>query len=164
MLSKRDIKTWIRSGSWRFMQDSRAPYRADAELVRYNFQGKPIYYRPGSSDTALIYEILLKQGRKAEYWVPDGINPEVILDMGGNVGTATVYFANRFPNAKIHTFEPVSGNHALLVKNTEPYPQVSTYQVALDNADGSMEIHASDMHNNFGGFSFHSDTKDIVPT
>ena len=42
-----------------------------------------------------------------------------ILDGGANVGFASVFFANRFPNSKILAVEPEAGNYKLLTRNLE---------------------------------------------
>ena len=99
-------------------------------------------------------EILLKPGSKAEYALPDAIRPRVIYDIGGNIGLTSIYFANRFPAADIHVFEPVPANFELLKKNVAPYPRVQAHQVALGASDGELDMFGSDNANNFGGFSF----------
>ena len=45
-----------------------------------------------------------------EYILADTINfkkDDVILDIGANVGTTSIYFAKKFPMVKIYAFEPV---------------------------------------------------------
>ncbi|MDE2089935.1 MAG: FkbM family methyltransferase, partial [Gammaproteobacteria bacterium] len=151
---KTQIKYWLRSGSYQFMRDNRRGLRTDA-LHHYVWRGKPIYYRPGSSDTGLIYKILLKRRKKAEYYIPLTVNPSVILDVGGNIGVASVYFANRFPSARIFTFEPAPENFAILSKNVSPYPNIHPFHLALGKQDGALEMYCSDHPNNFGAYSFY---------
>lgn len=123
-------------------------------MSKYEWQGKPVYYRPGTSDTELIYKILLKTGRKAEYRFPSGLQPHVILDIGANIGIASVYLAHRFPDARIYSFEPVPANVELLRLNAAAYPRITVCPLALGATDGDVEIHFSDDPCNFGGFSF----------
>lgn len=136
------------------MRDARrsAPH---STLHSIQWGGHPVYYRPGTSDTGIIYDVLLKRGRKGEYWIPDAVAPRVILDIGGNIGTTSVYFANRFPDARIFTFEPVQANFAILTKNIAPYPNVRAFPVALGARDDRLAIRTSSDPNNFGGFSFY---------
>lgn len=47
-----------------------------------------------------------------------GITP-LIIDAGANIGLATLWFANLFPQAKIASIEPDQDNFALLVRNTK---------------------------------------------
>lgn len=69
MSVKKALKILLRSGSWQFTRDS-LQRGAPASLRTYRWKGVPIQYRPGTSDTGLIYDILLKRGRKGEYSVP----------------------------------------------------------------------------------------------
>ena len=111
---------------------------------------KPIYYRPGSCDPRLIYEILLKTGYKSEYWLPECINPQVILDIGANIGIASIYFTNRFPSAKIYAFEPMPENYSLLTKNITDYTNIKAFQFALGKKNGIFKIKSSNCPENFG--------------
>ena len=43
----------------------------------------------------------------ASHWVPDAVDPAVIVDVGANIGMASIYFADRFPSASIYAFEPM---------------------------------------------------------
>lgn len=62
----------------------------------------PIYLRNKSSDKDVFGMIL----NDLDYQCDVDFEPEVIVDCGGNIGLATVYFKNRFPNAKIIAIEP----------------------------------------------------------
>jgi len=53
------------------------------------------------------------------------LDPKVIIDGGSNVGYASVFFANRYPDARIISVEPEASNFRLLVKNTRSYPNVT---------------------------------------
>ncbi len=152
MFSKKDFKVAARSGSLKFARHARAGARGAPGDV-YDWNGVPIHYRPGTSDTTVIYEALIKSGRKGEYSVPGNMDPKVILDIGGNIGVATIFFSRLFPNAKIHTFEPVPDNLVLLRKNVATLPNVTVHPVALGKEDASAEIFWSEEDSNLGGFS-----------
>lgn len=154
MMNKHQLKVLLRSRSRQFVADwDAAAYQPD--LVRsLAWHGRRLYYRPGSSDLEVIYKILLKGGRKADYWVPEDLAPKTIWDIGGNIGAASVYFADRFPAARIHTFEPMPANFALVEKNVAGLA-VTPHNLALGGRDGELTITASDCARNFGGFSFH---------
>ena len=53
-----------------------------------------------------------------------GFEPRTVLDLGGNIGCSAVYFANRWPGAKIVVVEPVAPSFAILKHNTSFYPNV----------------------------------------
>jgi FkbM family methyltransferase len=57
--------------------------------------------------------------------------PQYILDLGAYAGYAAVYFANRFPSAKIVCVEPSPTNFRLLRMNTEPYDNVKCIHGAV---------------------------------
>lgn len=152
-----------RSRSWKFMRDSR-PRSFGKPVASYAWNGKPIFYRPGGSDPECIYKILILTSRKGDYWVPEEVAPEVILDIGANIGIASIYFASRFPKAAVHAFEPVAENFSLLERNTLGYQQVKAYHVALGEKAGPVEIalSATGGEGNYGGFSFHYHKRDKV--
>lgn len=58
-------------------------------------------------------------------------NPKVIIDAGANVGLASIYFANKYPEAKIIAIEPEQSNFDLLKNNVLPYPNVVPLHAAL---------------------------------
>jgi FkbM family methyltransferase len=151
------LKYLLRSGSPRFVRDHRRRF-APGALSSYRWSGHDIWYRPGSSDTELIYKILLKRGQKGEY----AIAPEVlgrlrevrtVLDVGANIGISTLYLAQLFPRARVLAFEPVPDNFALLERNTAHLERVQRLPVALGEHDGTLEMFFSDNAVNFGGFS-----------
>ena len=151
MVTRGEIKIWLRSRSWRFMKNVRGK-RTGTNIENYRWRGQAVYYRPGTSDARSIYEILLAPG--CEYRVPGSIKPHVILDIGGNIGISAIYYAVRFPQAHIYTFEPMEENFTLLERNISFYPNIRAFPVALGNSNRVQEIFASDHPENFGGFSF----------
>ncbi len=121
----------------------------------YQWNGKPIYYRAYSTDAVNIYKILLNRGKKGEYYLPRGLNPEIILDIGANTGVASIFFANQYPSAKIFAFEPVPDNFTLLRKNIEGYGSIRAFPFALGKEDGKFQMQYSSTGHNLGGFSFY---------
>ncbi|MFL6582636.1 MAG: FkbM family methyltransferase [Burkholderiales bacterium] len=157
---KKTLKMLARSGSLAFDTDAASPAKMDL-THEYVWKGRRLNYRPGTSDQSLIYDILLKSGRKAEYWLPEDIDAKTILDIGANIGIASNYLSTRFPLARIFAFEPVPGNFALLSKNVAALDNVTPVQKALGAKDGSFEMFYSDSKVNQGGFSFHQAGSDV---
>jgi len=151
---KTSLKWLMRSGSLAFVKDKNSVPRMDA-THEYVWKGTRLNYRPGTSDQSLIYDILLKQGRKGEYWLPEDIDAKVILDIGANIGIATNYLSKRFPQAQIFSFEPVPSNFAVLGMNVKSLGNVHPVNKALGAKDGSFEMFYSDTKVNLGGYSFH---------
>jgi FkbM family methyltransferase len=57
--------------------------------------------------------------------------PDVVLDIGANVGVFTTYARFLFPAANIHAFEPNQRNFAHLLRHTGHLPNVSRWKVVL---------------------------------
>ena len=161
MSLKTALKWLLRSRSISFVRDRFSTPNYDTTL-EYHWHGAKLSYRPGTSDQDLIYEILLKTGKKEEYWLPDDIQAEVILDIGANIGITSTYLATRFPKARIFAFEPVPANFAILRENVAQFGTVRALPVALGREDGSFEMFSSDSESNFGGFSFYSAGSDVT--
>jgi FkbM family methyltransferase len=66
-----------------------------------------------------------------QYQLPDPINAQNIIDLGANVGYASVYFTNQFPNAKIIALEPEKNNYATAVANTKNYANITLLHGAV---------------------------------
>ena len=66
---KMRTKILLRSRSLAFTRDYLDEGQNSARAV-YDWNGVPVHYRSGSSDTRLIYSILLKRGKKGEYSLP----------------------------------------------------------------------------------------------
>jgi FkbM family methyltransferase len=142
----------MKSKSFSFAKDIR---NKTNKLKTYIWNGNKVYYRTGSSDMSLIYEILLKSKEKSEYFFPKQINPKVILDIGGNIGIASIYLASIFPEAAIYTFEPLHDNFKILKKNTQQYTNIKIFNIGLGSKNGNFKVYLSDNPDNFGGASFY---------
>lgn len=96
----------------------------------------PITLRPGTSDVPLLYHIFVEE----EYNIKPKKEPSFIIDAGANVGFTAVYFANRFPKARIIAIEPEGSNFRLLQKNTEAYPNIRCIKAGLWNSSTTLRI------------------------
>ncbi len=52
------------------------------------------------------------------------LNHNFIIDAGGYIGTAAIWFAQNYPEAKILTIEPSQANYEILLENIEPYSNI----------------------------------------
>lgn len=89
----------------------------------------PFACRPINEDISLVNSIF---GSK-EYALPtiENFQPKLILDCGGNIGCAAVYFANKYPSAQIYSVEPEKNNFKLLKFNTSFYDNIHPIKSAL---------------------------------
>ena len=83
--------------------------------------------RPGTSDITTFKHIFAH----GDYALEITPGPQVIIDAGANIGLAAIYFANRFPRAKIISVELSPQNFNLLTENTAPYHQISPIHAGL---------------------------------
>jgi FkbM family methyltransferase len=81
-------------------------------------------------------EILIKE----QYAFIKSLSLKTIIDAGGNEGYSAIYFASKFPNAKIITIEPEIKNYEVLVKNTLFYPNIITLNNALYSEEKDVNI------------------------
>lgn len=131
----------------------KTPKKKGPKVKKYFHWGEdkpPIYYRTGTSDETIINSILIRQ---QEYVFPNNFEPELIYDIGANIGIVSIIFANIYPEAKIHAFEPEPGNFELLRKNCEPYPNIHLHAVGLGSQSGAKKLYPSADPTNLGGFS-----------
>jgi FkbM family methyltransferase len=89
----------------------------------------PIYVRRKSSDLLAFHQIFTFK----EYEMNLGFKPKFIIDAGANIGLAAVYFAKKYPNAKIIAIEPESSNFEMLKKNSNNYKNIFLHKRALSN-------------------------------
>lgn len=89
----------------------------------------PITMRPQRIDKITFREIFFK--REYDIELPKTIKPTVIIDAGANIGFTTLFFANKYPNAKIISIEPNDANFEYLVANTKSYPTITPIKSAL---------------------------------
>jgi FkbM family methyltransferase len=71
-------------------------------------------------------------------------DPRVILDLGGNIGAAAVYFATRWPDAAIVVLEPDPSAFERLARNVEPFTRVQPLQLAAAAQGGEVSLYRSD--------------------
>ncbi len=151
-----DIKLLLRSGSWDFMRGWKpGSENYDKPLFVYRWHDRQVYYRPGTSDRGLVYEILIRKPHKAEYHVDDRVNPKVIVDIGANIGITSVWLNRKFPDAKIYSFEPMRDNFEILQKNIAGIANIQAFNFGLGDTDGEFDIYSNVDTNNRGGFSIY---------
>lgn len=96
----------------------------------------PLHLRLRSSDVTLFRSIILD----GEYDWPLAKSPRVIVDAGANIGLTSVFYANKYPGAKIIAVEPEPSNYRMLLKNTANYQNIRPVQAALWNKNEHVHI------------------------
>jgi FkbM family methyltransferase len=93
------------------------------------------------SDLTVLEEVFLD-----EEYALDMPPPISVMDLGANFGAATIYFALRWPKAKIVAVEPNPQMFARLAANTAHYPNVSCLNYAVGAHDGTATFNISRNH------------------
>jgi FkbM family methyltransferase len=140
------LRVLARSGSLRFSLDlarartlARAGVRGQP-LARLRWHGRDVFYRPATSDPLAIYQVLVRPREKAEYYLPARLQPDVILDVGSNIGSSILFFHEQFPAAKIYGFEPHPDTFRVLEKNVAGISTVKVFNYGLGAEDAELSI------------------------
>jgi FkbM family methyltransferase len=96
----------------------------------------PFVLRTHSDDLG-TFEKVIAYG---EYDLPELEGIRTIVDAGANIGMASIFFAKRFPGARIIALEPEPSNFELLVRNLAEYPNVVCLRKALWTKRGRVTI------------------------
>ncbi len=98
--------------------------------------GRAVTLRMPTQDRAIFRQIYVH--REYDFALP--VAPTHILDGGANIGLASLYFAARYPEARILAVEPVASNLAVLRQNTADAPTVEVIAGALWSEPTTLEI------------------------
>jgi FkbM family methyltransferase len=109
------------------MRVALAPRRGEETRIHLSPSGHDVVLRCGTSDLPCLEKVF----RMQEYKTPFPTEPKVILDVGANIGMATLYYSQAYPKAKIVAIEPESSNYRILVKNCGALPNVTLIEAAL---------------------------------
>jgi FkbM family methyltransferase len=104
-----------------------------------------------TSDISGYNEILLR----GQYAIDVPFAPKVIVDAGANIGMASIYYAHRFPDARIIAVEPEASNFAVLGRNVGCYSNILPIKAALWNRDGEIAISPPGAAGDKVGFAVH---------
>lgn len=119
---------------------------SEAEAVRHcrirlQQRSSPIdfHYRLRGGDLFILHEVLLDRC----YRIPPQFAHSIrsIVDLGGNIGSATLAFSTQFPEASFVCVEPLPQNAAVLAKNVGWLGERARIaQAAIGARDGEVEF------------------------
>lgn len=95
-----------------------------------------IFLRAGMSDAAVFEQVWVDQ----ELAFPMPSAPQLIVDAGAHIGLSSVFFAHRFPAARVLALEVDSNNFDLLVRNTRAYRSILPLKVGLWSRRAKLRI------------------------
>lgn len=88
---------------------------------------QPLWLRAVDSDSVIFGQVMIDW----QYNLPQVDEVRLIVDCGANIGMSALYFARRYPRAKIIAIEPHPDNYAMLLRNTKRVPQIHPVQAAV---------------------------------
>jgi FkbM family methyltransferase len=110
--------------------------------IAFPFRGKQLRVRLRANGYDL--DILDEIYARGAYDLGFG-KPQRILDLGGNIGLATLFFGVTCPGAELACVEPVPANVALIRRNLEQNGiRATIFEAAAGPADGTVEFMVSD--------------------
>lgn len=90
-----------------------------------------------AADLAALREVFLDN----EYEHKELEKVETIFDVGANIGVASVYFALRYPRARVHAFEPSPALFTRLKDTASSFPNITVYQRAVADKEGMRTLY-----------------------
>jgi len=147
-----------RSGAracWLLLQKVLSPQSAgDPCQLRIPGVPHPIWLRPATSDFDVVEQIFLRREYDFTEWAAhheaiekayaeclDDGNVPIIVDCGANIGCASIWFSQRYPEAVIYAVEPEPRNFALLSRNVIDYRNIIPIQAAISDRVGRISLH-----------------------
>jgi FkbM family methyltransferase len=128
--------------------DSRKPAQ-----MRIRGLTHPIWLRPATSDWLVMEKIFIdleyglsrwpahEQAIEAQYeGALDRGQVPMIVDAGAHIGLASVWFATRFPRARVFAVEPAPENFEILQRNVSPYPNVTPIDAAIWDRETQVQL------------------------
>jgi FkbM family methyltransferase len=113
--------------------------------IRLKGVAHPILLRPGTSDWDVLHQIFVAQDydsgsdaheKSVSDFYEEVLNRSevpVIVDCGANIGISSVWYAQRYPRARIIAVEPEPENFRILSMNAANYPNVVVVQGGISD-------------------------------
>jgi FkbM family methyltransferase len=96
----------------------------------------PVRLRFCTTDVLTYHDIIIKEDYS--FGLPP--SPKIIVDAGANIGMVSIYYATRFPNARIFAIEAERSNFEMLQNNVRGYPNITPIRAALWHSEGYISV------------------------
>ena len=109
-------------------------------VISVEGQGKK--YNVAFPDRSNARGHLLKVLSGEAYVLPEGgtFRPTQIIDIGANVGAATIFFQHTYPGVPIICYEPAQENLAYLKRNLSHIPHTEILECGLSDREGTARL------------------------
>ena len=95
-----------------------------------------VHLRLRTTDISVFRQVFITKEYECELCKP----PQVIIDAGANIGLTSVFYAHKYPAARIIAIEPESSNFRMLKLNVAPYLNITAVQAALWKSNGRVQL------------------------
>ena len=95
-----------------------------------------LYVRPATTDLLVAIDTFVHE----ELGNIRCTNPSTIIDAGAYIDTSAIYFAKKYPSARVYAIEPEDGNYDIMLKNIAPYNNIIPIKAALWDVETNCSI------------------------
>lgn len=132
---------------WFYAKHRMMPSKRET-LERFDIPGipHPVWLRPGTSDWSVMEQVFLDDEYGFRSWPEheeaiyahyrttlERSKTSVIIDCGANIGLSSIWFATKFPRARVFAIEPEPGNFEILSRNVALFENVVPLQAAISD-------------------------------
>jgi FkbM family methyltransferase len=96
----------------------------------------PATLRVGTTDVSVFHQVI----RHEVYNFGLPAKADVIVDAGANIGLASMFYAQKFPRARIFAIEAERSNFEAMLDNVRPYTNIVPIHAALWNRVGRIRV------------------------
>ena len=124
-------------------------------VVRLNTRIGNLSLRPFDSDMSVLRQVFVRKDYDLgkithtervisiyDKIIQSGRTP-IIIDAGANIGAASIWFSEMFPEAAIVSVEPDESNAALCLMNCTNRPNIDVVQAAIGSRSGAVTLKRS---------------------
>ncbi len=145
----------LRLGFAPAVQVLRAAYVPGLHSLKTTFSSQPLLMRGRTSDPIILSEIFALR----VYETP-ATRIETIMDLGANVGYASIWYSHFYPYARILAVEPETENFGMLVKNCQVLENITCHQAAIWDKKATLVLQDASLPNSNFQFDVQESGKD----
>ncbi len=128
---------------WTVIREMSVPSSTSDKVGAVQFRHAGRSYHCRFPDVGNLRDIVTKIVSGQAYPLPilKGFRPEVIVDVGANVGASALYFAIIWPEARLFCYEPSSRNLPFLRANLKDLPQARVFDHGLSDRNRQTRLY-----------------------
>ena len=105
-------------------------------LWYFRWKFPPLILRPGTTDPHVFLQVFFSR-----HFLH--LKPALIVDGGAYAGYSALWFAWKYPHARVIAIEPEESNYRVLAENVRPYPRITALHRALWPEQARLEVVAA---------------------